>query len=271
MSDWSIHPSIPIGLGLLVCLYAAGVGPLRRRFGWGPPVPWEQVAAFATAILILFLALTGPIHDLSDSYLFSVHMVQHLVLTLIVPPLLLVGTPDGLVRALLRRRPLGAVAHTLGWPPLAFLIFNGALAIWHLPPLYNSTLMRVDIHIFEHLIFLAAAVVGWWPILAPAMEYRASMVVQLVYLLLVAFPMKLVGLMILLSDTILYPVYAIAPSVWGLDPMQDQQIGGLLMLIPGGIIFFVALGAHFFRWYAESERLAQPGTNVVHLSRERLL
>jgi putative membrane protein len=271
MFDWSVHWSIPVGIGLLLALYAAAIGPWRRRYQWGPALPREQVAAFVTGCGVLFVALTGPIHDLSDSYLFTVHMIQHLVITLIVPPLLLVGTPDWLVRVILRPRWLRSIARTLGSAPAAFLIFNGTLGLWHLPPLYNSTLIRLDIHIFEHLLFIGTALIGWWPILAPAMEYRAPMIVQLIYLLLVAFPMKLIGMLLMLSESVLYPVYAIAPRVWGLDPLLDQQIGGAIMLVPAGLIFFLALGVHFFRWYEESAALDRGEQNVIPLTRERVL
>ncbi len=269
--SWSIHPSIPVGLVVLVGLYGLCVGPLRRRFGWGPPVPWEQASAFVAAALILFLVLTGPIHDLSDSYLFTVHMLQHLILTLIVPPLLLLGTPDWLVRRVLAPRPLAALARTLGSAPVAFVIFNGTLALWHLPTFYNSTLLRLDIHILEHVLFIVTATVGWWPVLAPAPEYRATRVVQLVYLLAIPFPMKLVGLLITFADTVLYPAYAVAPRVWGLAPISDQQIGGLLMWIPAAFVFWVAFGAHFFRWFAESRAEDAAQTSVAQFTRERAI
>jgi putative membrane protein len=268
---WSVHPSIPVGIGLLLALYGLTAGPLRRRHGWGPPVEPEQATAFVSACGILFIALTGPIHDLADSYLFSIHMIQHLILTLVVAPLLLVGTPDWLARVLLRPRWLRAAAETLGSAPAAFLIFNGTLLIWHVPAFYSSTLIDIDIHISEHLLFLAAALVGWWPILAPAPEFRSPVIVQLIYMLLVTFPMKLLGLLLLLAGTVLYPVYAIAPRVWGLDPHLDQQLGGVIMLVPATFVFFIALGAHFFRWYAESQHQSRGESNVVPLARERVL
>ena len=270
MFSWSVHPSIPIGIGLFVGLYALALGPVRRRYGWGPPLEWEQAAAFLTANAILFLALTGPVHDLSDNYLFTVHMVQHIIITLLVPPLLLVGTPAWLVRVLLKPQPLRMLARRIGSAPVAFIIFTGTLALWHLPPLYNSTLLRSDIHVMEHILFIATALIGWWPILAPAPEYRASMLVQMLYLLLVPFPMKLIGMLITLSDTILYPVYAIAPRIWGIDALTDQQIGGLIMWIPAGLVFWIALAAKFFRWYEESRRQERGETKILPLSRERV-
>jgi putative membrane protein len=252
LGSWSVHPSIPIGIGVLLGLYAAAVGPLGRRYGWGPPVEQEQWIAFVAGCEVLFLALTGPIHDLSDSYLFSAHMVQHLFITLLVPPLLLIGTPDWLVRVLLRPAGLAWLAARIGSPPVAFAIFNGTLAAWHLPVLYNSTLLRLETHILEHLLFVVTACIGWWPVLAPAKELRARIEFQMIYLLLIPFPMKVIGMLITLSDSLLYPAYAIAPRIAGIGTLTDQRIGGLLMWVPAGFVFWLVLGVHFAAWYRES-------------------
>jgi len=97
LGEWSVHPSIPFGVGALLALYALAVGPLREARDLGPPVPFEQWLSFVTGAVVLFVALTGPVHDLSDSYLFSAHMIQHLMITLLAPPLLLIqGTKDEL-------------------------------------------------------------------------------------------------------------------------------------------------------------------------------
>ncbi len=267
---WSVHWTIPAGIAVFVGAYLLAIGPLRRRLALGPPVRWEQVAAFLSGNVILFLATTGPMHDLSDSYLFSVHMVQHVLIGLIAPPLWLVGTPDWLVRFLLRPAPLRRIALTVGSAPVAFVLFNLLLAIWHLPFFYNAGLIRVEIHALQHLLFIAASLAAWWPVLAPAHEFRGSMVVQLIYLLVVAFPMKAISILLLFSDSVAYPVYAIAPRVWEIDPLADQGIAGLIMLIPAGMIFFVVLGAHFFRWYEEARRQERGEAKVVPLTRERL-
>ena len=108
---WSLHPSVLIGTGLLGALYFWGIGPLRRRLLLAPaPPPACQIASFSGGLLVLLVALNGPMHDLSDYYLFSAHMVQHLLLTLLLPPLLIAGTPGWLLRPLLQRPAALAVA-----------------------------------------------------------------------------------------------------------------------------------------------------------------
>ncbi|HTO70289.1 MAG TPA: cytochrome c oxidase assembly protein [Myxococcota bacterium] len=270
LGEWSVHPSIPLGVGALLALYALGIGPLREARELGPPVEWEQWLAFVSGALAIFVALTGPVHDLSDSYLFSAHMIQHLMITLLAPPLLLIGTPGWLVRWLVRPAPVLRAARFLGHPTTAFIAWNGTLLAWHLPVLYNATLVDLDVHIFEHLLFIATALMAWWPTLAPARELRAPMVFQLIYLLVLPIPMKILGMMLTFSTYVLYPEYAIAPRIWGISASIDQQIGGIIMWVPAGFVIWINLAAHFFRWYRESARQDRHETNVVPLTRERV-
>ncbi len=127
---WSLHPSVIIGTGLLGALYFYGIGPYRRRHGHPPASPW-QVLSFSAALLVLLLALNGPVHDLSDYYLFSMHMVQHLVLTLLFPPLLLAGIPAGCSVPCSTRPAVLRVARFLTQPLVAALLFSASIAVWH--------------------------------------------------------------------------------------------------------------------------------------------
>src|SRR5690242_16078879 len=135
--SWSFHPSVLIGTGLLGALYFYGIGPLRRKYGWGPPASPAQIVSFSAALLILFLALNGPVHDLSDYYLFSVHMVQHLILTQLMPPLLLLGLPSFVLRPLVGPRWVLAVGRWLTRPAVAFLLYTVSFTGWHLQPAYD--------------------------------------------------------------------------------------------------------------------------------------
>jgi putative membrane protein len=242
---WDLHPSVVVGLVLLGGLYVFWGGLAARR---------RQVAAFAGALVVLFLALNGPLHNLSDGYLFSAHMAQHLVLTLLFPPLLLYGTPAWVVRPLLRPwvRP---VAELVTRPLPAAALFTAPIALWHLPVFYEAALRNHNLHILQHLVFLGTAVLMWWPILSPVPELpRLSYPGQLLYLFLLGIPMSAVGALIALADDVLYPFYAAAPRVLGLSPLADQQIGGLMMWVPGGLIFWVAMTVVWFRWGAREER-----------------
>jgi putative membrane protein len=199
--------------------------------------------------LTLFLSLNGWLHDLSDFYLFSGHMVQHLLLALVVAPLLIMGTPGWMLRPALAWGRVRSVAQWLTNPLRAFAIFNVTLCAWHLPPLYNLAMAHHNVHIVQHLMFLVTSVLMWWPILSPLPELpRLAYPLQMLYLFLMSIPMSIVAVYIAYADSILYPAYATAPRIWGISPMEDQLIGGLIMWIPGGLFFFTVISVIFFRW-----------------------
>jgi putative membrane protein len=251
---WSLHPSVLIGTGLLGALYFWGIGPLRRRLGLGPPPAAWQVASFLGGLLVLLFSLNGPMHDLSDYYLFSAHMVQHLLLTLLLPPLLIAGTPGWLLRPLLQHPAVRAVARFLTKPVVAALLYSATIAVWHLTPFYELMMRNHDVHIATHLMFIVAATILWWPVMSPAPELpRLPYGMGMLYLFLVGIPMQFVAAMITLSDQVLYPWYSVAPRTWGLTPLEDQQLGGLLMWVPGNLWMFLAIGVLFFMWARETE------------------
>jgi putative membrane protein len=243
---WNLHPSVVVGLVLLGGLYA---------FLGGLKAPRRQIASFLGALVVLFLALNGPLHNLSDTYLFSAHMAQHLLLTLVFPPLLLYGTPAWVVRRLLRPRWVMAIARVVTRPLAAALIFSGPIVIWHVPALYEAALRHHNLHIVQHLVFLATAVIMWWPVLSPVPELpRAQHLLQMLYLFLLGIPMSVTGALITLANSVLYPFYATAPRVGGLSPLDDQQIGGLLMWVLGGLMLWIVMTVIWFRYSVWDQR-----------------
>ncbi len=245
---WDLHPSVIIGLVLLGGLYVY-LGGLRA--------PGRRIVSFAGALVVLGLALNGPLHNLSDNYLFSAHMLQHLVLTLVFPPLLLYGTPAWVVRPLLRPRAVLACGRWATRPLVAGALFSVPITLWHFPRFYEAALEHHPLHIVQHLVFLATAVIMWWPVLSPVPELpRASYLTQLLYLFVLGLPMSLAGALITLSSEVLYPFYAAAPPprVWGLDPLADQQLGGLAMWVVGTVYLWGAATVVWFRWAAREER-----------------
>jgi putative membrane protein len=176
-------------------------------------------------------------------------MVQHLILTLAVPPLLIAGTPGWMLRPLLAVRPIAMAARWLTKPIHCFLIFNVVVAAWHLPPLYNLAMTHHAVHILQHLMFMFAAVLMWWPFLSPLPELpRLAYPGQMLYCFLMSIPMSIVSIYIVYADQVLYPAYASAPRIWGISPMDDQLIGGLIMWIPGGLFFYAVMTVVFFKW-----------------------
>ena len=247
---WSIHPSTVVGLLVLAAIYV-----LRARLGGpGNTVSGARKLSFFAALFVIFASLNGPIHDLSDNYLFSGHMVQHLLLTMLMPPLLIFGTPGWMLRPLLRNRAIRAVATRLTRPIACFLIFNIVIAGWHLPPLYNAAMENHDINILEHLMFMAAAVLMWWPLTSQLPELpRLSYPGQMLYCFLMMIPMSVVAVYITMADRVLYPFYSSAPRIMKLSPMEDQLLGGLIMWVPGGILFMIIMSVVFFKWAMRGE------------------
>ncbi|HSY82460.1 MAG TPA: cytochrome c oxidase assembly protein [Gemmatimonadaceae bacterium] len=247
-AGFSVHWSTVIGIGALGGLYV-----WRSRVEGKRPTTGQGIA-FAGGLLAMFLALNGPLHDLSDYDLFSAHMVQHLVLIFVVAPLLVAGTPGWMLRPALGFPGVGPVARWLTGPKQAFVIFNLMMIGWHLPGPYNLAMAVHPVHIVEHLMFLAAAVLMWWPFLSPLPELpRLAYPGQMLYCFLLSIPMSIVAIYITMAERILYPAYEAAPRVWGLSPLDDQKLGGLIMWIPGGIVFYIIMSIVFFKWAQRGE------------------
>jgi putative membrane protein len=140
-------------------------------------------------------------------------------------------------------------------PVVAAALFTVTFAVWHLPPYYDLVMRDHDVHIATHLMFMATAVLLWWPVMSPVPTIlpRLGYGLGMLYLFLVGIPMQIIAAMITLSGSVLYPWYAEAPRTWGLTPMADQQLGGLLMWVPGNLWMFLAIGVLFFRWARESK------------------
>ena len=233
VTSWTWEPTVLAGM---LALAAGYVWLLRSRL---QPASWSPMARvyFAGGLLVLFLALSSPIDTGGDRYLFSLHMLQHLLLAMVVPPLLLLGLPEQ-----------WRVFDRLHVSPLAAnIIFNLVLAVWHLPFLYETTLRHEPIHVLEHLSFLAAGLLFWWPIVEPSARARAMTVVgKIAYLGFAGVPPTILGLAFILSQTVIYPFYAAAPRVTPLSPLDDQLIAGLIMFGLGNLIYFVAIWIIFF-------------------------
>ena len=253
-THWHSHPDALIGLAVLEGAYLLGVGPLRERYKLADGADPRQTATFTLGVMVIFVSLLSPLHVLSDRYLFSAHMLQHVLLTLVAPPLLVLGTPDWLVRRLLRPDPLFILARVATYPVVAFLLFNALFSIWHLPALYNLSVTNHGIHILEHILFMAAAVLMWWPIVSTMPELpRLSYPLQMVYLFLLSIAQLILFAPITFAREPVYQWYAEAPRLWPVSAVADQQIGAIIMKMGGGALFMVLIIVAFFRWFNREE------------------
>jgi putative membrane protein len=243
------------GTILLIALYLYAVGPLREKFHLADEISLGQAMAFLLGVNLMFLSLFSALDELGDRYLFSMHMLQHLILMMVGPPLVLLGTPGWLIEPLLRHSVVLRLGKALTHPFVAFTLFNADAWLWHAPPLYDATLFNQNLHILEHLSFVLFGLLYWWPMFSPVKEGlpRLSIGGQVLYLFFGSMPMVLLGAGLTFAPP-LYAPYLYAPRVWGLSPATDQQLGGLLMWVPVSLYMIVIMSILFIRWMQQQER-----------------
>jgi putative membrane protein len=258
---WYPDPAVLFGVLALGFLYRRYTGPKRDRFRDSAPVESARVASFFTGLAVIVLALLSPLGVLADDYWLSAHMVQHLLLTLIVPPALLWGVPVWMIDAARRNYPrVWRVWRYLTRPVVAFLAFHVPFAFAHFPFFYDAMLDYTIIHAISHEIFIVTALLVWWPIVAPGPEYgRLSAPLQILYFFAQTIPGQLVGAILALADTPIYAPYANAPRVLGVSVMADQQLGGLIMWIVTGTVYLGLMAVVFFRWASAEDRAEAKG------------
>jgi putative membrane protein len=267
MSHWVFDP---IALACLLAsgaLYAGGVSRLWARAGHGCGVRRWQIGAFAAGWIALVVALLSPIAAISD-FLFSVHMTQHEILILLAAPLLVLGRP--IVPCLWAltprwRRRVGTWSQSHYWivvwkaltGPLVVWVLHGlALWVWHLPALYQAALGSAAIHATEHLCFLATACLFWWALIHGRYG-RLGYGISVVYVFATGIHSEALGALLAFAPRVWYPLYAMRSSAAGFDALEDQQLAGLLMWIPFGVVFLILGLALFAAWLGEAERRAK--------------
>lgn len=261
---WSWDPLVILGLALSAGLYAGGVARLWRRAGIGMGIQRWEAVCFALGWLALFIALISPL-DALGGVLFSAHMAQHEVLILLAAPLLVLGRPLAAwlwalaprsrerIMAAVQAQPVAAVWHAITGPLAAFAIHAVALWIWHLPSLYQATLENDAVHAVQHLSFFLSATLFWWALIHGRYG-RMGYGVAVFYVFATAMHSGVLGALITFAPHLLYPIYGGRTAAWGLSPLEDQQLAGLLMWVPAGVLFIVLGLALFAAWLGESER-----------------
>lgn len=260
-TSWRIDPTIALGLFGLIAAYLAAVGPLnRRRPGFrGRTVTGRQRTLFVAGCATLLVALGPPLEDWSE-LLLSGHMAQHILLTMLAPPLLLLGTPEWLLRPLLRWRLVARLGYVLTRPLVAYALAGFAFVVWHVPTLYDAALRQEPVHILEHVVYLGTAMLVWWPIVGPLPEWpRLSPGWQCLYLAAQTLPGGVVGSFITVAAPGLYAPYEEVPRMWGLGVETDQQIAGLTMWVGANTVYLLLLTVIFFRWAGQEDARARGG------------
>lgn len=254
---WTFDAGIWFGIVLLHGAYLLVVGPLRVKFPTSQPVTSRQLLFWTLGILTLIVALITPLALLADRYLFSAHMFQHVLLTLVAPPLLLLGLPGWIFDPLQNYPPLLRLARKLTGAFAAFAVFNVVFVVWHIPGFYNLALYSTPIHLLEHFTMLASALLLWMPILSPTrLLPRAPLPVQVLYIFLASVISTGLGALITLARVPIYIFYEQAPRIWAIPALEDQIWAGLIMWVGAGLIFLLALTIVFFHWFGAKGPIA---------------
>lgn len=268
---WHPHPDV----WLLIVALGGGYAYALRRLGprYTPagtrPASRRQVAAFSLGLLTLWVGADWPVHDLAEDYLYSVHMTQHLMFSLVVPPLLLLGTPAWMLRELLGRTRLFGVVQRLARPLLALILFNGVVVVTHWPAFVDATLRSEPTHFAAHAVLFVSALVMWCPVAAPLPELRPlSPPAQMVYLFLQSIVPTVPASFLVFAVEPIYKFYETVPRLWGISAGEDQRIGGLLMKLGGGLLLWAIITVLFFRWHAQEESSERQARQWRDLERE---
>ncbi|WP_246529472.1 cytochrome c oxidase assembly protein [Microvirga zambiensis] len=260
-TTWTWDPQVTLPLALSGGLYLVGTGRLWHRAGIGRGVRVWQAACFALGWLLLVFALVAPLHWLGER-LFFAHMIEHEILMAVAAPLLVIGSPVAMLWALPAgwRRSIGGVGQTkvvtCAWPwltnPLVATLLHGAAVwLWHAPALYEAALANFWIHWVQHLSFFVTALL-FWRALLQGPEGERGYGVAVFYLFITSLHTGFLGILLSLIRNTVYPVQTSRAAEWGLTPLEDQQLAGLFMWIPAGLVYAVAALILAGLWIARS-------------------
>jgi putative membrane protein len=251
---WLADPGVLAPIAVLTVAYVWRFRTARREAGGRGAGPL-QAAAFAAAVLVLLAALVSPIDGLGENYLFSAHMLQHVLLGDVAPLLLLLSLSRVIMRPATRRlvkveRALGPFAH----PLTGLVLWLFLMYFWHVPALYDAALRHPVVHLVEHASFFAAGVAVWWPLIQPVpMRRRLTGLWPVAYVGVAKFGLAALGLYLTWSSSVVYPYYEHVPRIWGLSALEDQNAGGALMMVEQSLTFVVVLVALFVQMLTRSE------------------
>jgi putative membrane protein len=245
--SWPLDPTVYAGLVVLYfghAWLARGIDDVGRRHS----------LYFGLGLLTLWLALETPIDTIADNYLDSVHMLQHVLLGFVAPPLMLLGLSSGMVGRLVRVPGVRAITE----PVPAQVIAGAVMIVWHVPVLYDATLYSNGLHVTEHLMFIGAGLLMYWPMLQATSahaRWQLSPGAKLLYMLVATLPQDAVALALIFSRVPFYEYYTHVPRlIASLDPATDQTLAGIVLMIVGKATLGIAAIAVFIRWFGSEHQ-----------------
>jgi cytochrome c oxidase assembly factor CtaG len=251
---WTLDPGPLAAIAIGVFVYVRRFRRARAEAGGRGAGPIQAIA-FAASMLALLAAMVSPIDRLGEDYLFSAHMAQHILLGDIAPLLLLLALSRVIMRPATRRfsrleRRMGALAS----PPAFIALWLALVYFWHVPALYDAALRDPAVHALEHTCFFAAGLAVWWPLIQPVpMRRRLTGVQPLMYIFAAKVGLAALGIYLAWSQSLAYDYYAGVPRIWGLSAIEDQNVGGAIMLVEQSIVLVIVMVVLLVRMLDQSE------------------
>ena len=245
---FQFHPEVWLLVAFVIGSYTYAIRVIGRRIHpTGEVVSTKQLRAFVAAVLLLWVASDWPMHDIAEEYLYSVHMVQHMVLSYFVPPLVWLATPAWLFDVVVgggRARP---VVRFLSRPPIAGVLFNLVIMITHIPALVNRSVSNGPLHYFLHVLVVTSALLMWIPVLGPNKSWQIGYGGKMIYLFLMSVVPTVPAAWLTFAEGVVYKHYDIPVRVWGLSATVDQQVAGAVMKLGGGVFLWTVITYMFFK------------------------
>ncbi len=252
------HPEVWLLVGFLTGAYVYMVrviGPNAVPAGQ-PVISRMNAVAFPLSMLTLWLASDWPLHDISEEYLYSAHMIQHMMLSYFLPPLALMATPTWLARTLLGDGTLYKVVGFLAKPVVAGVLFNAMVMMLHIPLLVNASLDNGPLHYGLHVLVVGASLLMWLPVCGPVPEYRMGIAGAMIYLFLQSVVPTVPAAWLTFAEGIVYDAYDKPLRLWGISAVDDQQLAGAVMKTAGGFYLWGIVIFLFFKKFAVRDQTA---------------
>jgi putative membrane protein len=252
---WVPHPEVWLLVGGIIGLYvwsARVIGPKVVPAG-SPAITRSQKRWFAFGIVLLWAAADWPVHDIGEEYLYFVHMIQHTVLTLVMPPVLLMATPEWLARLVLGKGRVDHWVHRLARPVPAALIFNALALLLHWQTVVNTASANGLFHYGVHTAIVLSAFLLWLPICGPLPELRITVPAQMLYLFITSIVPTVPGAWLIFAEGAVYSAYDIPQRMFDVSVTTDQQVAGAIMKLGAGTYLWVVITVLFFKWSAAQQ------------------
>jgi len=245
---FQFHPEVWI---LIIGLVAAFVYAVRvvgpKVVPMGEVISRKQLRIFVAMILLLWLASDWPMHDIAEEYLYSVHMIQHLTLSYVVPALALLATPEWLFRLLVGEKRVYAIIRFMARPVVAAVVYNMVYAVTHIPDLVNRSASLSPLHYLLHVILVSAALLMWMPVCGPAKEMQMKPGGKMIYLFCLSLLPTIPAGWLTVATSPVYKHYDTPVRVWGMNVMSDQQTAGVIMKLGGALFMWILITFIFFK------------------------